>query len=106
MSKIEWSPYLHIEELRPWPDAVHVVRGDERKLYLNEQVCYDQSDEIVRLTIDNEKMRMFALSLANVICDIGCDQCPYDDECFVETEPMRQGCQLYDELCSLGIEVD
>ncbi len=52
MSKVEWSPYFHIKEERPWPDAVHVMRGDERKLYLKERTChmigcgYDQSDEI------------------------------------------------------------
>ena len=47
-----WSPFLHIRPSDLWPDAVHVVRGDERKLYLKEQTCnvtgcgYDQSDEI------------------------------------------------------------
>ena len=41
MSKVEWSPYFHIKEEHPWPDAVHVVRGDERKLYLKEQTCHD-----------------------------------------------------------------
>ena len=52
MSKVEWTPYLHIKEKRPWPDAVHVVRGDERKLYLKERTCnvtgcgYHQSCEI------------------------------------------------------------
>lgn len=52
MSKIEWSPYFYIKEECPWPDAVHVMRGDERKLYLMEQTCnvtgcgYHQSCEI------------------------------------------------------------
>ena len=41
MSKVEWCPYFHIKEERLWPDAVHVVRGDERKLYLKERTCHD-----------------------------------------------------------------
>jgi hypothetical protein len=41
MSKVEWCPYFHIKEEHPWPDAVHVVRGDERKLYLKERTCHN-----------------------------------------------------------------
>ena len=35
---MSWSPDLHIGELRPWPDSVHVVRGkaDETRRYFPE----------------------------------------------------------------------
>ena len=36
---MSWSPDLYIGELRPWPDSVHVVRGntDETRRYFPER---------------------------------------------------------------------
>jgi hypothetical protein len=65
--------------------------------------CRERARELER---ENAKLQVFSLAFANTISNIGCDPCPYEGECYVETEPMRRGCQLYDELRSLGIEVE
>ena len=38
---MSWTPDLIIGELRPWPDAVRVIRGetDEAKRYVPEKKC-------------------------------------------------------------------
>jgi len=38
---MSWSPELFIGELRPWPDAVRVVRGvtEESRLYVPERTA-------------------------------------------------------------------
>ena len=38
---MSWSTELHIGELRPWPDTVHVVRGktEETRRYVPERTC-------------------------------------------------------------------
>lgn len=44
---MSWTPDLYIGELRPWPDAVQVVRGntDETRLYVPEKACqYEEKD--------------------------------------------------------------
>lgn len=43
---MSWSPDLHIGELRPWPDSVHVVRGrtGETLQYLPESTCRMEPD--------------------------------------------------------------
>lgn len=39
---MSWTPDLIIGELRPWPDAVWVIRGDtdEARRYVPEQTCH------------------------------------------------------------------
>jgi hypothetical protein len=72
----------------------------------NPNMLFEMIRDYDRLKAENAKLQVFSLAFANTISNIGCDPCPYEGECYVETEPMRRGCQLYDELRSLGIEVE
>jgi len=40
--------------------------------------------------------------------EVGCDHCPYCDPdlCDEETDPMKDGCKLYEELRELGVTDD
>ena len=55
---------------------------------------------------ENAKLREYAkLYLAAV--DLDCNLCPYcePDLCDTETDPMRDGCRLWEEMRKLGVEV-
>lgn len=55
---------------------------------------------------ENAKLRKFAESYLDAVRR-DCYLCPYDDVdlCDTETDPMRDGCRLYEEMRELGIEV-
>lgn len=61
-----------------------------------------------RVVSENAKLREFVEMFAKVADEVGCDHCPYcePDMCDEETNPMENGCRLYEELRELGIEVD
>ena len=63
-------------------------------------------DKANRLEAENAKLREFAESYLDAVRDC-CNICPYDDVdlCDTETDPMRDGCRLYEEMRELGIEV-
>ena len=72
------------------------------------KAAYESSLVTVRdLKAENAKLREFAksyLAAAGVDCGI----CPYCDPelCDTETDPMREGCRLWEEMRKLGIEVE
>ena len=57
---------------------------------------------------ENAKLREFAKMFAKVAHEVGCDHCPYCDPdlCDEETDPMKDGCRLYEELRKLGVTDD
>lgn len=64
--------------------------------------------DIQTLRLENAKLREFAKMFAKVADEVGCDHCPYCDPdlCDEETDPMKDGCRLYDELRELGVTDD
>lgn len=97
-----------------WRDAITLVDAATEMRHAAETIksLRDNLSDMVDCCVkawelegENAKLQALLLAFANTISDIGCDPCPYEGECYVETEPMRRGCQLYDELCELGIEV-
>ena len=56
----------------------------------------------------NAKLRKYAEMFAKVADEVGCDHCPYCDPdlCDEETDPMKDGCRLYEELRELGVTDD
>lgn len=61
---------------------------------------------VAELVSENAKLREFAKMFAKVADEVGCDHCPYCDPdlCDEETDPMKDGCRLYDELRELGVD--
>ena len=64
------------------------------------------SERIRELEAENEKLREYAKAYLAAV-RLGCDICPYCDPdlCDAETEPMREGCRLWEEMRELGVEV-
>ena len=64
--------------------------------------------DIQALRLENAKLRKFAEMFAKVADEVGCDHCPYCDHdlCDEETDPMKDGCRLYEELRELGVTDD
>lgn len=64
-------------------------------------------DRACKAEAENAKLRKFAESYLDAVAMAGCHFCPYDDIdlCDTETDPMRDGCRLYEEMRELGVEV-
>ena len=71
-------------------------------------VTCEKYGPIERLEAENAKLRKFAEMFAKVADEVGCDHCPYCDPdlCDEETDPMKDGCRLYEELRELGVTDD
>lgn len=63
---------------------------------------------IAEMRDENAKLREFAEMFAKVAHEVGCDHCPYCDPdlCDEETDPMKDGCRLYEELRKLEVTDD
>ena len=74
---------------------------------LTESGCL-MRDRACKAEAENAKLREFAESYLDAVAMAGCHFCPYDDIdlCDTETDPMRDGCRLYEEMRELGIEVN
>lgn len=57
---------------------------------------------------ENAKLREYVRMLAKATVYGPCEWCQHDGDgtCGMETEPMRDGCKLYEEMSELGVEVD
>lgn len=73
---------------------------------LTESGCL-MRDRACKAEAENAKLRKFAESYLDAVGEC-CDLCPYDDVdlCDTETDPMRDGCRLYEEMRELGVEVN
>lgn len=60
-----------------------------------------------KVKAENAKLREFAKSYS-AVAGVDCDICPYcePDLCDTETDPMRDGCRLWEEMRKLRVEVE
>lgn len=71
------------------------------------QIARRESERrMTELKVENARLREYARALTNAITSYGCDLCPHEEGCYVETDLMGQGCKLRHELCELGIEME
>lgn len=58
---------------------------------------------------ENATLREYAKLYFAAVASNGCDLCPYSEDydiCDTETNQMRDGCRLYEEMRELGVEVE
>ena len=73
-----------------------------------DEANHGDGSAVAELVSENAKLRELAKLYAKVIEGDGCYYCPYCDPdlCDVETDPMKDGCRLYEELRELGVTDD
>lgn len=76
--------------------------------YASDALIDAQEREIKKLKAENAKLREYVRMLSKATVYDPCEWCQHDGDgtCGTETEPMRDGCKLYDELRELGVGAD
>lgn len=76
-----WYTDIHIGELRPWPDSVDVVRGDETRRYVPEPVRHEGETNWERLfgTPEKASKTIAALGERTGCGIVNCASCPIYD---------------------------
>lgn len=99
---MSWSPDLYIGELRPWPDSVHVVRGntDEKRRYFPER---EDGQEALERRIDELCAEVERLHADQAHWELGnCPNCPNIADLQEALEQNAKLRELVDELYPLA----
>ena len=72
-----WSPELTIGKLRPWPDAVHVVREStgEMHRYVQELTCHPQIEYL------DDHSDLYVTVCSSCLTGVDFDDCYYCPNC-------------------------
>ena len=115
MHKLANAGFTHVEELL---ESAEKVKAENAKLReerdefkalseLKDTQFNNVLSSVEMIKADNAKLRDFAKSYLAAV-DLDCDFCPYCDPdlCDTETDPMREGCRLWEDMRKLGVEVE